>query len=221
MCLEHNHKLTILCGLLANASPAIRFLAEQRSTIPQEYGFQTALFDILESGLSLLASEEGSLSQLNQLGIFHKFDPRVGNSFGELNSLQNIPSSWISRGTWPGIWCTLYSPRYTFSIATRPPLVSRVEFAEGFKLYDPSSESSKQLWMEWELANKQKSNKWESDFNSKGISMKHRVEQYLAAPGHVEFYHENGFGAIVGREDYMAIVIIDEAAIHSLSNAFR
>jgi hypothetical protein len=76
------------------------------------------------------------------------------------------------------------------------------------------------VW-KWRRANKGKPNAWVSSCNSEGLSMKWRVEAFLHAPGHFEFYRENGFGAIIGRSDYMAVVIIDETAVHMLSNALK
>lgn len=202
-----------------NTSAAIRFLAESKSLIPTGYKFRPVLFNILKSGLRLLSSEQGSLLHLNQFGVFHKFKEQAGNPFEEFESTQRIPPTWITRGTFPGIWCTLYSPGYTFTVAQAPIVIAQFYFAPGFKLYDPCSESSKQMWTEWERANKRKFNKWENSYSSEGINMKDRVEEFLDAPGHFEFYRENGFGAIIGRSDYMAVVIIDEAAIQTLSIA--
>ena len=51
--------------------------------------------------------------------------------------------------------------------------------------------------------------------------MRQRVEELLRAPGHFEFYRENGFGAIIGSSDFMAVVIVDETAVHTLSNALK
>lgn len=210
------------CRCATHHSNAIEFLLVKEVSIPRDSTFRDQLFAVLKKGLSLLAAEGTCLSALNsEIGVFHKFRPTAKVSFDDLSRQSPVPPSWTYRGQWPGIWCTLYSPEYTCSLWITPPVVGRFEFVPGYKLYDPSLRDHGRLWHEWRShkANRRKKNTWKRSRNSEGISMKMRVESMLGAPGHRAFYLEHGYGAIVGKDDYMAVVIIDHNAVRWPSDA--
>ena len=199
---------------------AIDFLNREQASIPEDwFGRRSRLYDILNIALRMVAQDNTDISALNQIGIYHRFHPAAGDPFAASDSLDEVPDHWITRGESPGIWCTFFSPSYTYSSRVGDPIIAQILLRPGFRLYDPASESDQEEWQTWasKPANTQKFNKWDVMQNSGGKSMSDRVKVLLGAPTHYAFYAEMDIGAIVGYSDYMALVIIDEGVIENVS----
>jgi len=162
--------------------------------------------------LKSTAFSKSELASLNEVGVFHHVrDKELFNKMrNEYMEKDKVPSSWISKGNFPGIWTALFNPHNTYSIAFAEPALMRLYFKEGLYLYDSNDQEHVQLWQEW--SGRDAENPWTGKRNSHGSSLAERM-QFFDLPHHRDFYKENQLAAVIGYSDYISLVIVDEEAI--------
>ena len=168
------------------------------------------LYDAIATGLSMVAKNQIDLEQLNQLGIYHRFNEVAAGSFDVFQAEKRAPTDWVSRGRYAGIWCSFFDPRNTGPLS-KDSIIGQFTFCSGFKAFDPDTYEHQQSYNNWlkNPENRNRRNIWTEQKNSEGVDMSERVEAQLFAPGHARFYKDNNFGAIVGRHYHAGLVVVD------------
>ena len=190
--------------------------------------WRSTLYGVTQQVLQLAAKEFKDLSELNEVGIYHKIPSLHGRSISaEYAETGKVPGKWVSQGEFPGIWCALFNPHNTYSMASDLYFL-KITFKAEYKVFDVRNEEHLKMWSAWSRAaeNRSKVNSWESALNGDGSSLAERMSYGLGIPGimvlsppmpgHSEFYREHKFGAVVGYSDYMALTIIDPECIETL-----
>ncbi|KAH0829903.1 hypothetical protein AYO21_09261 [Fonsecaea monophora] len=202
--------------------PAIRTLQDAHIPPKSDYDeFRDTLYEVTRECLKEMAKDEVDLAELNNVGVFHKFDEKAGNVYQDFGADKSMPDDWIYRGSFPGIWCALKSPNNTYTIALVGTKIGQFKFNTGFKIYDPQSTTHMEKWEIWKsrAENSAKHNPWDDAENTDGLTMSTRVGLYLADANDFNFYLENGYGAVVGYTDYVSLVIVDKNLVSDLLDA--
>jgi hypothetical protein len=190
--------------------------------------WRSTLYGVTQKVLLLAANEFKDLSELNEVGIYHKIPSKHAGSFiKQYEETGKVPSKWVSQGQFPGVWCALFNPHNTYSMASDLSLL-QITFKAEYKIFDVKNEEHLKMWSAWSRAaeNISKVNSWKSALNGHGSSLADRMSCGLGIPGimvlsppmpgHSEFYREHKFGAVVGYSDYMALTVIDPECIETL-----
>jgi len=178
--------------------------------------WRSTLYNETVSTLKKMAAEKTDIVALNALGVFHKISISGEEMRNEYLANPTIPHRWIMKGNFPGIWCALYHPDNTFSRVQTSELIRiQITFKADFQIFDPGSEEHMKMWKVWKSisSNSNKPNPWAEDINYCSQSMEKRMGLNCDGIDHLAFFKENHFGAFIGYSDYIALVIVDEAAI--------
>jgi hypothetical protein len=108
--------------------------------------------------------------------------------------------------------CTLFEANTCpWRDTSKPVLISRIEFCEGYQLYNPCLLRCQREWTIWSdnPENWKKPNAW-SHVISEEAEM---LALALGPPNHFAFFQEHKYGAFISDLDYFQVVIIDPNAI--------
>lgn len=168
-------------------------------------------------------SSQVCLSEYNKQGYFHKV--RDSTHFEQMKDdwqmNGKVPSNWIAKGTWPGIWTALFNEHNTYSFGSSSLNNMRVYFKDNYFIYDGKNMEHQDLWQRWSAKNlslfsfKKPENLWKKLCNEQGDSLEERMKRgfYLPFPHHKKFYEDHKFGAAIGYSDYIAAVVMLEDAV--------
>jgi len=189
--------------------------------------WRSDLYGTTRGVLRDVADSQAPISDLHKHGVYHKIPREHGEPLMARYSVsKEIPSDWVSKGFFPGVWCALFGPHNTYSMAS-DLYVLRITFKAEYKVFDPANSEHVKLWGAWKSvhSNMEKTNDWATGMNSTRESMRDRMASgasllhitlWPSMPEHVEFYRENKFGAVVGYSDYMGLVVVLPECIESL-----
>ena len=181
--------------------------------------------------LKATADSLESLSSLHQHGVYHKIPKEYGAPLMETYlEKKEVSKAWISAGSHPGIWCALFNPHNTYSMAS-DLFVLKITFKADYRVFDPENAKHTKIWAVWIECeeNRKKANRWIEEKNSRGSSLSTRLEHGMifpfctpplvlspAVPYHAKFYEEHRFGAFIGRSDYVGLVVVLSECIDTL-----
>lgn len=168
--------------------------------------------------LQLMAKNKVDMTELNSIGVFHKIRIAENEMKKEYLSKKNVPHNWIIKGNFPGIWCALFDAKNTYSYDYDPPII-KLNFKPNFQIFDLRFEEHILMWNKWKENpdNLSKPNLWHNDVNYNNISFKDRIPMLdVKHPYHLEFFKEYNFGAVIGYNDYISLVIIQEDVIENV-----
>jgi hypothetical protein len=179
--------------------------------------WRTTLFQTSKSTLKTMAADNISMATLNTLGVFHKLGPDSDDVKREYRQRKLVPHHWITKGNYPGIWCALFHEANTFSIDDNPEII-KITFKAEYKIFDPKNKDHQKLWHAWySFSNLIQSNPWLFDWNSNYSPMASRMHTLCEGVFHHAFFKEHNFGAFIGYSDYMALVVVQEEAIDTVT----
>jgi hypothetical protein len=172
-----------------------------------------------------------SLSTLHAHGVYHKIERKYALPLMKAYlETKQVPKDWMSAGFHPGVWCALFNPHNTYSMAS-DLFVLKITFKADYRVFDPENAEHRKIWSVWITSkeNQEKTNRWTEEKNSSGSSLSTRLKDGMvfpfctpplvlspAVPYHAKFYEEHRFGAFVGRSDYMGLVVVLTECIEKL-----
>ena len=201
-----------MSGLLVSAA-SLDFPINWQELKTSSSNWHSELYTTTEKVLTEAATKFSDLSSLNPLGVFHKIPADYGKAvMDKYRVSKQIPKEWPSLGKWPGIWCALFDPHNTYSMAS-DLFIIKMSFKQGYRIFDSANPDHCTLWTEWKSTHVNRHNEWAEAKNDKGISMKERAAGFMFGlspkiPNHIEFYRDNMFGCTVGYSDYMALMVL-------------
>jgi len=154
------------------------------------------------------------LKTLNEVGVYHRVaDFNEFLRFREVYTKKNlIPMDWLTKGRLPGLWCSLFAQVNCFKIAKPPIGVIQIKFKPDFKLYNPDYEPDVAAWKKWEEDNTDY-NEWEFDNDKTRMIEKLKL---FRLPIHALFYEQLNYGAAVGHEEAVQVVILDPKCVEKM-----
>jgi hypothetical protein len=189
--------------------------------------WRSELYSHTKARLQTIAASGESLSQLNEEGVYHKIPIKHAGVVTEaVASGVPVPDDWPCRGMFPGIWCALYKPTNTYSMAVPGTFrILRAYFQPGVFAFDPRRAEHQAQWEAWWSlpTNSSKPNDaaWLVSTPTQ-VSLEAKLTRghgilgitlWPPMPHHASFYREHNYAAFVGYSDYIGLVIINTAAV--------